>query len=56
MGLKKLKINIIKKRKENGRRKKKGKLHRTATAQHKRHKFITTIKCVTEYTHIHRHP
>ena len=29
---KKLKIKIIKKRKENGRRKKKGKLNRTATA------------------------
>ena len=62
IGLIKLKIKSIKKTKakkkweKKEKRGKKGKLHRTATAQHKRQRFITTIKCVTEYTHIHIHP
>ena len=40
---------------EEKRKGKKEKLHRTAKAQH-RGRFITTIKSVTEYTHIHIHP
>ena len=49
----------MKKGKKNGRRKKKekkGKLHRTAKAQcTARQRFKTTIKSMTEYTHIHIH-
>ena len=40
-----LKFKVIKKKEKNGRRNKKGKLHRTAKAQQR---FITTIKSVTE--------
>ena len=52
-----LKIKIIKKRKEkNGRRKKKKKKRKTPQNRKspvQRHRFITTIKNVTEYTDIH---
>ena len=52
MGLKKLKIKIIKKRKEK-KWKKKGKTPQNCKNPMQRQKFITTIKNVTEYTHIH---
>ena len=43
-----------------GRRKKKGNKNRKTTQNCKsstqRQKFITAIKCVTEYPHIHIHP
>ena len=42
---KKLKIKIIKKRKENGRRKKKGKLHRIAKAQCRGEVYNNNKKC-----------
>ena len=51
-GCKKLKIVEKRKRKE---KEKRGKFHRTVKAQQNQ-RFITTIKSVTEYTHIHIHP
>ena len=54
---KNFKIKIIQneKRKKNGRRKKKGKKRKTpqnCKSPTQRQRFITTIKSVTEYTHI----
>ena len=59
MGLKKLKIKIIKRRKEqNGRIKKKGKktTPQNCKSPTRRQKFITTIKSVTEYAYIDIYP
>ena len=41
---------------ERKKEKKKGKFHRAAKAPTQRDIFITTIKIVSEYTHIHVHP
>ena len=55
-GFKAIKVKIIKKRKEkNGRKKKKNKRKTPQNCKNQMlmQKFITTIKNVTEYTHIH---
>ena len=49
----------MRKEKKNGRRKKKGKKKETPPnykSPTQRQRFITTIKSVTEYTHIHIYP
>ena len=51
---KKLKIKIKKKRKK--KEKKKRKTPQNCKSTMLRQRFITTIKSVTEYTHIHIHP
>ena len=61
IGLKKLKIKIIKKEKREKMEEETKKGNKRKTPQnHKtpiqRQKFTTTIESVTEYTHIHIHP
>ena len=56
-----LNIEIIKKEKrKDGERKKKGgkkwKTPQNCKSPMQRQRFITTIKSITEYTHIHIHP
>ena len=52
---KKLKIRIIKKRKEKNIRRKRKTLQNCKSPT-QREKFIKTVKSVTEYTHVHIHP